>query len=243
MQRVILAAPFGNYLHFQGTTRTLGTYTVPKRAGFIKRLWRIISTVRYYPRSQSWLNKLGLPNPGIAEAPKDGKDSILSVYGFDDGEWLQLVQEAHRMGVEAVELNLSCPNIAHRHDLVKDVQRAIHWAAGRLTVIAKLPPVRWMDFGKPLYSVGVRHYNLCNTIPTPGGGMSGKPLMQYSLWAVEDFRDTFGDAVTLIGGGGITCLDDVKAYISAGANHVYLASMLFNPFNWRKVRTFVEYLA
>jgi dihydroorotate dehydrogenase len=242
MQRVIVAAPFGNYLRFKGTTRTLGTYTVPSRAGFLKRFWRGLTSIRYNPLSQSWLNRMRLANPGIAKAPKQANDCILSVYGFDEGEWVELVQEAHRMGVEAVELNLSCPNIEHRRNLVRDVGRAIHWAAGRLRVIAKLPPVRWMDFGKPLYSIGVRHYNLCNTIPTPGGGMSGKPLMQYSLWAIEDFRDTFGDSVTLIGGGGITCLDDVKAYMAAGANHVSLASMLFNPFNWYKVGGFVEYL-
>jgi len=242
MQRVILAAPFGNYLHFKGTTRTLGTYTVPRRAGFIKRLWLALTTIRYNWRSQSWLNQMKLPSPGIAKAPKEAKDCILSVYGFDEGEWLELVRKAFSMGVEAVELNLSCPNV-ERRSLVKQVEKAIHWASGRIEVIAKLPPVRWMDYGKPLYSAGVRRYNLCNTIPTPGGGMGGKPLMQYSLWAVEDFRDTYGDDVCLIGGGGITCLDDVKAYIHAGANHVSIGSMLFNPFNWFKVGSFVEYLA
>lgn len=239
MQKVIISAPFGNYLSFPNTTRTLGTYTVPKRAGFWLRLWRILKTVRYNWRSQSWINKLGLPNPGIA-ALNDAKDCIVSIHGFNREEWGLLAMHAIHAGATALELNLSCPNIEHRYDMMKDAMQGILPYMDQTTVIAKLPPVRWMDYGRPLYDVGIRHFHLCNTIPTPGGGMSGKPLMQYSLWAIEDFRAVFGDKVTLIGGGGVTDKKDAQAYINAGANHVSVGSMLFNPFNWKKVPTLME---
>jgi dihydroorotate dehydrogenase len=70
----------------------------------------------------------------------------------------------------------------------------------------------------------------------PAGVMSGKPLMQLSLAAIRDFREAFGDSVTLIGGGGITSVDDARTYLSTGADHVALGSMLFNPLNWLKGR-------
>jgi len=40
----------------------------------------------------------------------------------------------------------------------------------------------------------------------------------------------------IIGGGGITHLDDVKDYQSAGATHFAVGSVLFNPFNWRRIK-------
>lgn len=235
MKKIIISAPFGNYLKTPDTTSTLGTFTIPKRAGFWLRLWRIASTVRYNWRAQAWINKLGLPNPGIAACP-DAKDSILSVHGFNPIQWNELVKEAIRREALAVELNLSCPNIEHRFHMLNEMFHGIeeHLKEKKITFIAKLPPVRWMDLGRPLYKFGIRHFHLCNTIPTPGGGMSGKPLMQYSLWAIDDFRKEFGRDVTLIGGGGVTSAKDVKTYLDAGADHVSIGSGLFNPFTWRK---------
>ena len=70
--------------------------------------------------------------------------------------------------------------------------------------------------------------------------ISGKPLKQYSLWAVGDLRQKYGSDVALIGGGGVTDTTDVVDYLKVGADHVAIASVLFNPFNWRKVKWFVE---
>ena len=94
MNRLIIGAPFGNWLRFEHTTATLGTYTVHRRAGVLKRIWRFIATVRWYPSMGAWINRLGLPNPGIqslldaskqeltAFAPKGIRKSILSI-GID----------------------------------------------------------------------------------------------------------------------------------------------------------------
>ena len=66
VNKLIVAAPFGNYLHFANTTRILGTYTLHRRGGWPLRIWRILSTVRY--RDGTWVNCLGLTNPGITSA-------------------------------------------------------------------------------------------------------------------------------------------------------------------------------
>ena len=243
INKLIIGAPFGNYITRKGVTSTIGTHTYHKRAGFLKRMWKVLSTVRYYPRPQSWIVKLGLPSPGIHSVTRsDCKNKILSIHGFDNYEWSRLIVDANRLEVPAIELNLSCPNVAGTsiQESIDAAKYAVHAFPGY--VIAKLPPVRWMDFVRPLVDVGVTHFHLCNTIPTPGGGMGGKVLKQFSLWAVEEVRNTFGERVQIIGGGGITDLADVKDYVNAGADRVAVASMLFNPLNWSKLDEFREYL-
>jgi len=229
---IVISAPFGNYLNFEGCVSTLGTYTLYKRAGLLRRLWRLIRTVRYNRRQHSWINKIGLPSPGIEALPEHDR-KLVSIHGFVKEEWRVLASKIKT----GVEFNLSCPNVGHKV-YVADVGVAIEEALqAKLKVVCKLPPVRWPDYVSRLWDLGVRCFHLCNTIPSPGGGISGKPLMQFSLWAVEEVRKVY-PASEIIGGGGVTCLEDVGTYLNAGADHVAVGSMLFNPFNWRKIKTF-----
>lgn len=240
MNRLIIGAPFGNYFNVEGVLSTIGTFTYHYRAGFWKRLWRVMKTVRYNRRQQSWINKLGLPNPSLTYDIK-AKGKIVSIHGFNSKEWLALAMRCESLQPYAVELNLSCPNVM-KIGYVTEVEDALEFLLRiGFKVIAKLPPIRWNDLAIPLYNLGCRYFHCCNTIATPGGGISGKPLKQYSLWAVEELRILFPDIV-IIGGGGITDLQDIKDYINAGANSVSIASMLFNPLNWRKVKQFRDYL-
>lgn len=231
MRRLIISAPFGNYLRRPYATSTLGTFTRRPRGGVLWRAWRVLTTVRPWFRTGAWVNRLGLPNPGIAALPADCSDHIVSVHGFDkdDWDWLALHLEHAARPPLAVELNLSCPNVNHAPQ-ADEVRAAVERLLGAgLTVIAKLPPVRWPDLATPLFDRGVRHFHCCNTIPTPAGGLSGKPLKPFSLWAVSQLRKRFGKAATLIGGGGVTTPADVKEYLDAGADHVAVGSALFNP--------------
>lgn len=243
LNRLIIGAPFGNYLRWPNTTPTLGTYTLHKRAGFLGRLWRILKTVRYYPRAQAWVNKLGLPSPGISSLRESElvEKSIISIHGFDAVEWWQLVRLAARLKPQAIEFNISCPNVVSTS--IQEVVCALRYAhTYPVQIIAKLAPFRWMEMVDRLYAEGCTCFHLCNTISTPGGGMSGKPLKQYSLWAVEEVRTKYPKA-TIIGGGGITDTEDVRDYVQAGANHVAVASMLFNPLNWKNIKVMAECLA
>lgn len=242
MKDIVISAPFGNYLSFADATSTVGTFTRHYRAGWIKRLWRILKTVRYSRRTQSWVNKLGLPNPGAEGFSRENlTGKVVSLHGFNKRDWEELAYLVRANDtVCCVELNLSCPNVGHRPSIAEVESSACLLLRDGCEVIAKLPPVKWMDYAVPLCDMGVRWFHCCNTIPTPGGGMSGKPLMQYSLWAIEELRQKYGDKIVLIGGGGITCNDDVLAYLKAGANRISVASMLFNPFNWRKIKHFAR---
>lgn len=160
--------------------------------------------------------------------------ALISVYGFDSTDWHRLVTYAAGLSsIAGIELNLSCPNVAHRQ-IVHDVLPAVRICPERL--VAKLPPIRWREFAEPLYQAGVRAFHCCNTLWSPGGGLSGAVLKPYSLWAIEDLRNLFGTDVKLIGGGGIATPQDVYAYKQAGADHVAIASLLLNPLNHMKVR-------
>lgn len=234
MYRLIISAPVGNYLSRPWATSTLGTYTLQCRAGALLRAWRVLRTVRPWPRAGAWVNRLGLPNPGIGslEGCQDLSGKILSVHGFCREEWIDLSRMVRRLQPLAVEANLSCPNV-EQASIIALLDGCYRLQDCGLPVIAKLPPVRWMDFARPLYCAGIRAFHLCNTLPTPAGGLSGKPLKPLSLWAVQEVRQTFGESVRIIGGGGVTGPEDAREYLLAGANHVALASGLFT-LRWRR---------
>lgn len=244
LEPVIVSAPFGNWLSFPGCTSTLGTFTLEYRGGLLYRLWRCLRTLRYHRRLRGWTNRLGLPNPGVdSVAYGDMRGKVVSVHGFTEREWYHLfVRLTVNRSCEALELNLSCPNVGHKPsvDELKSLPVWLSRLDHAVTVIAKLPPVLWMEYALPLWDMGVRCFHCCNTLPTPAGGLSGKTLMPFSLRAVEEIKQRWGDEVRVIGGGGISTPDDVAVYRKAGADHVAVASMLLNPFNWRKVKGLVE---
>jgi len=229
MNKIIIGAPFGNYFSWPGTTSTLGTFTRDYRGN---RLWRCLKTLRYNFKMRGWINSLGLPNPGINSLKIEhvNDNVIVSVYGFNQDDWIYLSKYSRDIGIRTIELNISCPNVKKNPEL-----KFLPKLFCTHSVIVKLPPLRWIELAKPFYEEGIKTFHLCNTMPTPKGGLSGKTLKQYSLWAIEDFRQKWGKNVTLIGGGGITSMLDIHDYLLAGANHVSIASMLLNPLNWSKV--------
>jgi dihydroorotate dehydrogenase len=233
IHRLIISAPFGNWLHWPGTTPTLGTFTRHHRGGLLYRLWRCLRTLR--PCRGGWVNRLGLPNPGIDSLPLDYYDGkIISIHGFNEQEWLSLIKRLP-CGVRGwVEFNLSCPNVG-TVDHSGAVNAAEFALAYGTPVIAKLPPVRWLGLACAMYASGVRTFHCCNTLPVPGGGLSGPALKPYSLTVVRALRQRWGDGITLIAGGGVYGMRDALDYLDAGADHVAIASVLLNPFNWHHV--------
>lgn len=261
-RRLVISAPFGNY-SIPGTShpnvvRTLGTYTLYPRAGLLRRLWRVVMTVKYVPFARAWINRLGLPNPGIDSLLRSSLSLhglgkfIVSVHGFNPYEWIRLAQKlTEGMAIlfpGVVELNLSCPNVGSDPSravelLVKELRPCVYALRLRgVTVQAKLPPVNPVPLAEALHSVGVTHFHAVNTLALPhGGGMSGKPLLPLALEAVRRTRLALPDAV-MTGGGGVSHLDDVKRFVDAGADHVAVGSMLFNPLNWAKLYGMASHL-
>ena len=231
MRPLIISAPFGNYVQPRGTTATLGTFTLLARPG---RVWRILRTVRYYPRLRAWINQIGLRNPGmpwLVERVKqrriDCSDKIVSVHGFNDADWYTLLDHCSTVAPLAVELNMSCPNVGAIEWPADLFTRAV---ATGLTVIVKLPPVNFDLLAEHAVDQGVRWFHCCNTLPTPRGGVSGKPLLPVALQCVRTLRRRYGQqGLTLIGGGGITTPADLDAFAAAGADHFAVGTKVMNP--------------
>lgn len=232
MQRLIISAPFGNYLHPNNTTATIGTFTLERRPG---RLKQVIKTLRYYPSLSAWTNKLGLRNPGIRAAVHVKKlpTKIMSIHGFSREDWLNILEEVKIccqhlwLRPMALELNVSCPNVAdEKFDYAEifKIAREIH-----PFIIVKIPPVNYQSIVFDANYTGVNVFHCTNTLPMPNGGMSGKPLKRFALDAVSNVRRLISSSV-IIGGGGITSKQDIDDYVSAGANHVAIGSGLFNPY-------------
>lgn len=234
---LIVSAPFGNYIQPRDATATLGTFTAEARPG---RLWRIIKTVRYYPRLRAWVNKIGLRNPGMPALVREvnlGRtnvsDKIVSIHGFNDTEWQSLLEQIVEIGPTAVELNMSCPNVGEMNwpaTLFRDAVEQMQQAGGRTRVIVKLPPVRYETMAKQAIEAGVTWFHCCNTLPVPAGGVSGKPLKPVALACIGAIR-TWPEAeqLTIIGGGGISKVQDIDDYIDAGVQHVAIGTVTMNP--------------
>ncbi|MEM9082993.1 MAG: hypothetical protein AAGB34_05290 [Planctomycetota bacterium] len=226
---LIISAPFGNYIQPTGTTPTLGTFTMARRRG---RLWRTIRTVRYDPFSKAWINKIGLRNPGIASVESkpdnaDLHDKVISIHGFNENEWAELVHRAAALAPLAIELNISCPNVGELSWPPDLFERAVSTG---VRAIVKIPPVRFRPMVEAALNAGVRTLHCCNTLPVPAGGMSGKPLKPVALECINHIRshhDT--DNLIIVGGGGITTPADIDDYANAGANHFAIATKCFNP--------------
>lgn len=231
---IVVSAPFGNYIQPRGATPTLGTFTAADRPG---RVWRILKTVRYYPRLGAWVNKIGLRNPGIDWLGKktsagrvEVADKIVSIHGFTPEDWQSLLDKLAPLRPLAIELNMSCPNVGEvgwPETLFGDAVAAA--AQHGSAVICKLPPIRYQRMAGDAWDAGLRAFHACNTLPVPRGGMSGKPLQPLSLRCVVDLRERFGDEVFLIAGGGVTSADDVDQYAQAGADRVAIGTKAMNP--------------
>lgn len=246
IQPIIIGAPFGNYIRIPNTTQTIGTFTSAYRGGFWTRVWRALSTVRYYHGIRAWKNRMGLPNPGIASlVGQVHEDKIISVMGFEESDWVRCVETALACRPLAIELNASCPNCPgeDRTKYPETLKRLVRLS--RKELILKLPPVGYEKLLWTAVDAGISSFHCCNTLPTPGGGLSGKPLKLLSLRCANDVMiwSYWGQRykiTRLVGGGGVTHHEDADDYFRLGCTNVAVASVLFNPFNWNRIQKIAE---
>ncbi len=226
--------------------------------------WRAARTIRFRKRLGGWTNRMGLRNPGIdrirykyrrainfgGNFSQRMHNSIVSVHGFDLNQWQDLCEAVCGFAPQAIELNFSCPNVRGGSPATDQaISYALHvvhlaklFCSDRMYVIAKLPPIDTLAWATALYDYYpeiVLH--CCNTVPCEHGGLSGAAVLLRALPAVASIKAKFPN-VRVIGGGGVTTVDDVRRYWDAGADHVAVASMLFRPSRWKLLPVFRDYL-
>lgn len=216
---------------------------------------------RWYPESfreawelgdQLFLNSIGLTNPGIDAAMAElapiwdsWQATVLLSFSADRvGEFAEMATMTQGVaGFQAIELNLSCPNVdngslfSHSADLTYDAVAAVK-ANTDLPVLAKLAPnvAEITPIAQAAVAAGADALTLCNTIPAMRidtdtgrpllgnvtGGLSGMGLRPISLALVYQTAQVVD--VPIIGVGGIFDAEHALEYILAGASAIQIGS-------------------
>lgn len=173
---------------------------------------------------------------------------IASIMGSTDEEWIQLAKMAENAGVDAIELNFSCPqmklagmgsDVGQNSELVAYytifVKRAVS-----IPVIAKMTPnVGTMTMvATSAYLAGADGISAINTIKsvTMGGAVSGKKVISgYSGSAVKPIALRFIleiamnpvlKDVQISGIGGIYTWKDAVDYLSLGCRNLQVCTAI-----------------
>lgn len=220
---------------------------------------------RIFETPSGMINSIGLPNkglagfcdqdlPALAELPVP---LIVSVMGTSHKEFLRLVEGlAGRPEVAALELNISCPNVAsglivgQRPSETLSLLRALRPATPK-PLIAKLTP-NVADPGAVARAAeegGADAVSLVNTLEAaaldPGtrrpwlgagqGGLSGPAIRPFALAQVR--RVAAAVSIPVIGMGGIESGADAHGFLAAGASAVAVGTASFrDPMAGSRVR-------
>ncbi|MBA63038.1 MAG: dihydroorotate dehydrogenase B catalytic subunit [Planctomycetaceae bacterium] len=202
--------------------------------------------------SSGLLNSIGLDNDGIDafinhHLPYLSEQSaplIVSIAGSSTEDYISLASRlAEQGGIDALELNISCPNVAHGVDfgsnpaMCEQVVRGVRNSCD-LPILAKLTPnvTSIVEIADGATQGGADAVCLTNTLlgmaidwkkrkPILGndvGGLSGPAIKPVALRCV--FQVAAAVDVPIIGIGGIANLDDVMQFLVAGASGVQIGT-------------------
>jgi dihydroorotate dehydrogenase (NAD+) catalytic subunit len=201
------------------------------------------------------LNAIGLDNDGIDHFLDHHLPYlrtlptaiIANIAGESENDFVAMAEQVGRAaGLAALELNLSCPNVAGGIDFAIDPGRTRR-VVERVRVVCPLPLIAKLTpnvtdivpVARAAAEAGADAVSLVNTFvgmavdwrrrrPILGnvtGGLSGpaiKPLALRLVWRVARSL-----TVPVIGIGGIATLDDVMEFLVAGASAVQLGTVNF----------------
>ena len=220
------------------------TITSQPRAG--NRPWRTVET------TAGLLNSIGLDNDGLeafiahhlpylAAMPCP---AIVSIAGSSHDDFRAMAERLDsQSGIAAIELNISCPNVAHGVDFGANAEMCRRLVAGirevcRLPLIAKLTPnvTSIADIAKAAADGGADCLSVINTLlgmavdwrgrrPMLGnvmGGLSGPAIKPVALRCV--YQVARATTLPVIGIGGIATIDDVMEFLVTGASAVQIGT-------------------
>ncbi len=234
-------------IEYLGAIFTKGT-TLRPRAG--NQPPRIAET------AAGMLNTIGLQNPGVEVVVRDYAPRwarwtvpvIVNVAGADIGEYVSVVAELDSVpGIAGIELNISCPNIAHGLDFGTEPAAAARCVAAvrertALPLIVKLSPnvTDLSEVARALEREGADVISGVNTylglkvdldrlrpvLPGAGtAGLSGPAIKPLALAAIARIRQSV--QIPLIGIGGIATASDALEFMVMGADAVQVGTANF----------------
>jgi len=196
-----------------------------------------------------FINAMGLPNPGVdyfvkevAIAKEGGVPVIASVVGESAEEFVKVALKLEQAGVDALELNISCPHaeaglIGQKKELTYQIVRAVK-SAVKIPVFVKLTPnvTDITEIAKVAVDAGADAITAINTVKAMHidietgkpvlnnvfGGLSGPAIKPIAVRCVYEIYRTVN--VPIIGVGGICKWQDAVEFFMAGASAVQIGS-------------------
>lgn len=202
------------------------------------------------------LNSIGLQNPGFEGFMKDylprmrdyGTVLVVNLVGDTIDEYVEMARRLNEEeAVDAIELNISCPNCPEGGMEFGIDPRATEILVGKVRevykrpILAKLTPnvTDICSIASAAEQGGADILALVNTylgiavdwrarktiLPGVTGGMSGpaiKPLALRAVWSVAR-----SSSLPILGMGGISSADDVLEFMAAGASAVQIGTIQF----------------
>jgi dihydroorotate dehydrogenase (NAD+) catalytic subunit len=191
------------------------------------------------------LNAIGLANPGrdrflaehLPRLSQLGVPIWVSVGGFNAEDYAETCSRLD--DIEAIELNLSCPNVDEAADSAAEIVAACR-SATALPLYAKLsaahPDVA--DVARAVAAAGADGLSLINplravaldrhlrpVLARGSGGLSGPSLKPVALHAVSVCHEASG--LPIVGMGGIETGRDALEFAACGARDIALGTVLF----------------
>jgi dihydroorotate dehydrogenase (NAD+) catalytic subunit len=191
------------------------------------------------------LNAIGLANPGrerflahhLPRLRELGIPLWVSVGGFCAADYAETCSLLS--GIEAIELNLSCPNVDEAADSAAEIVATCRGAT-ELPLYAKLsaahPDVA--EIARAVAAAGADGLSLINTLrgtaldkqlrpvlARGSGGLSGPALKPIALHAVTVCHEA--TALPIVGMGGIETGRDALEFAACGARDAALGTVLF----------------
>ncbi len=204
------------------------------------------------------LNSIGLPNPGVEAYCAEvlpllrtlGTPVVINIAGEDRQGFADLASRLEREdGIAALELNMSCPNVAGgldfstTADAARDVVRRVRDVTDR-PLFAKLSPnvTDPRPVAEAALEAGADAISAINTVVGMAidwrrrktvlgrgvGGLSGPCIKPIALRIVRDLWRAL--RAPIIGIGGISTADDAMEFLVAGATAVQVGTANYvNP--------------
>jgi len=217
-------------------------------------------TPRMAETPSGMLNSIGLQGPGIASfverdlawLTQRGARTVVSIAGDTVEDYAKLAKTLRMHdGVDAIEVNISCPNVAERGQVfacAPDSASAVIQAVRRNTdsrvpILAKLSPdvTDITSIAVACVRAGADGLSVINTLlglvidteqmrPALAGvtgGLSGPAIRPVAVRCVWQIRQALPD-IPILGMGGIRTGLDALQFILAGAQAVSVGTTVFN---------------
>ena len=194
------------------------------------------------------LNTIGLANPGLDDFVCDTLPRLLelgvpvwvSVGGFRAGDYAESCARLDDEGVEAIELNVSCPNVESPVEATEEIVAAARAATAK-PLFTKLSPqlpdvaavalaaaragTDGLSLVNTLRGLALDPRTLAPVLSTATGGVSGPVLRPVALAAVHACYAATG--LPIVGMGGVETGRHALDLIAAGASACALGTILF----------------